>query len=252
VIHEKLPPGVALAWGELPAPRRGPKPAHSVEEIIAAAVALADAHGIDGVSLPKLGARLGISANALYRYLASKDELLVLLTEVGWGPPPPDLAGHADWRSGAEAWTRALMARLHSRPWLLDIPIRSAPVTPNLVAWLETLLRMLASTGLSHADQLGCATLLDGFARRAATLARDLPADGTPPTQARALAAFLLPRLEEKGYPLLADVISGRRYSGPPADSAEFGLRCILDGIESIINQQRKAERGKGSRQGVQ
>ncbi len=243
MINEQLPPGVALAWGFLPTHRRGPKPAHSVEEIIAAAVALADEHGINGVSLPKLGARLGISANALYRYLASKDELLVLLTEAGWGPPPPDLAAVTDWRFGAEAWTRALMDQLRSRPWLLDIPIRSAPVTPNLVAWLETLLRMLADTGLSHADQLGCATLLDGFARRAATLARDLPADGTPQTQARALAEFLLPRLEEKGYPLLADVISGRRYSGPPADSAEFGLRCILDGIESIIKQQRSARR---------
>ena len=46
---EALPPGLALAWGVLPAPRRGPKPAHSVEEIIAAAVALADEKGIAGV-----------------------------------------------------------------------------------------------------------------------------------------------------------------------------------------------------------
>lgn len=235
---EALPPGLALAWGVLPAPRRGPKPAHSVEEIIAAAVALADEKGIAGVSLPKLGARLGVTANALYRYIASKDELLVLLTEAGWGPPPPHLADIAGWRPGAEAWTRALMDCLRRRPWLLDIPIRSAPVTPNLVSWLETLLRVLAGTGLSHADMLGCATLLDGFARRAATLARDLPADGTPPTQAQALAGFLLPRLEDKGFPLLADVISGRRYTGPPSDTAEFGLRCILDGIESMISRQ--------------
>jgi AcrR family transcriptional regulator len=238
-----LPPGVALAWGSLPIPRRGPKPAHSVDEIVATAVALADEHGIAAVSLPKLGARLGISANALYRYVASKDELLVLLTEAGWGPPPPHLSAPTDWRTGAEAWTRALMDRLHRRPWLLDIPIRSAPVTPNLVAWFESLLRVLSDTGLSHADMLGCATLLDGFARRSATLARDLPADGTPPAQARALADFLLPRLEHGGFPLVADVISGRRYTGRPADTAEFGLRCILDGIESIIKQHRPARR---------
>ena len=229
----------------MPGPRRGPKPGHSVEEIVAAALALADEQGIAGVSLPKLGARLGLTANGLYRYIGSKDELLVLLTEAGWGPPPPLVS--TDWRAGAAAWTRALMDGLHRRPWLLDIPIRSAPVTPNLVAWLETLLRMLSGTGLSHADMLGCATLLDGFARRAATLARDLPADGTPPAEARALAEFLMPRLEEGGFPLLADVISGRRYSGRPADTAEFGLRCILNGIEAIINRQPPA-RGKPKR----
>jgi AcrR family transcriptional regulator len=233
-MTDALPPGVALAWGVAPGPRRGPKPAHSVEEILAAAVALADEHGVSGVSLPKLGARLGMTANGLYRYIRSKDELLVLLTEAGWGPPP-SFAGAVGWRAGAEAWTRALMDRLRQRPWLLDIPISSAPVTPNLVAWLETLLRILAGTGLSHASQLGCATLLDGFARRSATLARDLPAEGSPPTEAAALAAFLLPRLKEQGFNHLADVISGRVYTGPPAEAAEFGLRCILDGIESMI-----------------
>lgn len=236
-MTDSLPPGVALAWGVAPSPRRGPKPAHSLDEIVAAAVELADQHGLDGVSLPKLGARLGMTANGLYRYLGSKDELLVLITEAGWGPPPPHLAKPTGWRPGAESWTRALMDRLAHRPWLLDIPIRSAPLTPNLVAWLETLLRILAPTGLSHADMLGCATLLDGFARRAATLTRDLPTDGTPPAQAQALAAFLLPRLTDAGHTLLADVISGRHYSGSPAGTAEFGLRCLLDGIESIINQ---------------
>lgn len=236
-MSDSLPPGVALAWGVTPSPRRGPKPSHSVEEIVAAAIGLADEHGIDGVSLPKLGARLGLTANGLYRYLGSKDELLVLINETGWGPPPAHLASCSGWRPGAEAWTRALMDRLRDRPWLLDIPIRSAPVTPNLVAWLETLLRILAGTGLSHADMLGCATLLDGFARRAATLARDLAADGTPPAEAQALAGFLLPRLDAAGHTLLADVISGRRYTGPPSDTIDFGLRCILDGMESIINR---------------
>jgi hypothetical protein len=111
------------------------------------------------------------------------------------------------------------------------------------VAWFECLLRALSDTGLSHADMLGSATLLDGFARRAATLARDIPADGTPPDHARALATFLIPRLQEGGFPLLADVISGRRYNGGPAAMTEFGLRCILDGIEAIINGLARVRR---------
>src|SRR3954447_9659985 len=85
---ESLPPGLALAWGVVSTGRRGPKPAHSVEKIVEAAAELADAHGITGVSLPRLAARIGVTTNSLYRYIRSKEELFVLLREAGWGTPP--------------------------------------------------------------------------------------------------------------------------------------------------------------------
>lgn len=233
--ERSLPPGLALAWGSAPVPRRGRKPGHSLDGIVATAVDLADAQGIDGVSLPKVAARLGLTANALYRYLGSKEELLVLVRDAGWGPPPR--LEHTHWRSGAQAWTRAVLDGYRRRPWLLDIPIRGGPATPNLVAWLETLLRVLSGTGLSHADLLGCAVLLDGFARSTALLARDLPADGDP-ARAQAVATFLLPRLRDRGFPLLADVISTSDYAGTADDVVDFGLTRILDGIRLLIDRR--------------
>jgi AcrR family transcriptional regulator len=230
--EQSLPPGIALAWGSAPVGRRGRKPGHSLDAIVAAAVELADAHGIDGISLPKVAARLGLTANALYRYIASKEELLVLARDAGWGRPPP--IEHPDWRSGAQAWTRAVLGGYRGRPWLLDIPIRGGPATPNLAAWLEALLRALAGTGLSHAQTLGCAVLLDGFARSTAMLARNLPADGAA-AQAEAMAAFLEPRLRERGLPLLAGIIAARDYAGTADDTIDFGLTRILDGMEILI-----------------
>src|SRR4051794_441692 len=107
--HDKppLPPGLALAWGVTSPGRRGPKPAHSVEKIVEAAAELADAHGIAALSLPKVAARIGVTTNALYRYISSKDELFVLLREAGWGTPPESIQRAANWRDGVTAWTYA-------------------------------------------------------------------------------------------------------------------------------------------------
>ena len=64
---------------------RGPKPSHSVESVVAAAIAVADAEGYAALSMPRIARGLGITANVLYRYVASKDELLVLMTDAAWG-----------------------------------------------------------------------------------------------------------------------------------------------------------------------
>jgi AcrR family transcriptional regulator len=157
-----LPPGLALAWGVPPEPRRGPKPAYSVERIVAVAVELADESGFPALSMPKIASRLGVTANALYRYVASEEELVVLLADAGWGPPEaPAQRGH--WRAGVTSWVRAFVARTRVHPWLLDIPVRGVPLTPNVLSWLEVLLDALTDTGLDPADKLACATLLDGL-----------------------------------------------------------------------------------------
>ena len=238
-----LPPGLALAWGETPASRRGPKPGYSVERIVEAAVELADREGFAALSLPRIARRVGFTTNALYRYVSSKDELLVLLADAGWGPPPDSLSRIRRWRAAATAWVRAVIERYHERPWLLSIPVRGAPVTPNLLRWLEVLLAGMAHSGLRDGDKLGCALLLDGYARGTAALSRDLREAGTPPVQSSAVTEFLQPRLSARGYPILATMLAGGRYEDTPADhDVEFGLGRILDGIDALIAQSPRRD----------
>lgn len=229
-----LPHGLALVWGFPPPARRGPKPAHTVAEIVDAAMALADKEGVAGLSLPKIARRLDLTPNALYRYVNSKDELVLLLVDAATGPPPTGLPH--DWRAGAAAWARALIARYRARPWLTDLPVRGAPVTPNLLGWLESLLGALTGTGLSAGDLLSCATLLDSYARSAAGLANDLATSDAPPVQSAEVTAFLYPLLADRGYPLIAEMLMGGEYADTPAGpDLEFGLTRILDGIERLV-----------------
>ncbi|WP_425489529.1 TetR/AcrR family transcriptional regulator [Nonomuraea typhae] len=115
-----------MAWGLHPATRRrGPKPAHSAERIVAAAIEVADEDGFAGLSMPKIAARLDITANALYRYVRSKDELLVLLAEAGWGPPPQSVRQATTWRTAATEWTPR-----HDRA-LPRPPVAAGPTRPG-------------------------------------------------------------------------------------------------------------------------
>lgn len=234
----RLPPGLALAWGRLPASKRGPKPGHSVEEIVRTALELADEEGLAAVSMPKLGSRLGVTANALYRYVASKEELLVLLTDVGWGPPPASLPNAGNWRESARTWALGMVSRFEVHPWLLDMPVRSAPMTPHLVRWMEVLLQSMAGSGLGIRDSLGCALLLDGYARSTAQIHRDLSRSATPPLGSEPVAGFLLPLLRAGDYPMTVAMLTGGMSEddgGDPGGEREFGLTRILDGIETLI-----------------
>jgi AcrR family transcriptional regulator len=232
----QLPPGLALSWGVLPVQRRGPKPALSVDQIVATGIEFGDRDGFEAVSLQKIAAQLGVTTNAMYRYVRSKDELLVLVHEAAWGPAP-DL-GTSDWRAGATAWVKAQVDRYAVRPWLLDMPIRGAPATPNLLTWVETLLQTLDSTGLSMHDNLGCVLLLDGYVRSYASLARQLGASEQVPVQAEQVGAFLVPRLAAGNYPMLTKLYTNQEYADGLDDDLEFGLTRILDGIQVLIDQK--------------
>ncbi|MEV6646004.1 TetR/AcrR family transcriptional regulator C-terminal domain-containing protein [Amycolatopsis sp. NPDC051371] len=233
-----LPPGLASAWGAAPRPRRGPKPSHSVTRIVAAAVELADADGLAAASLPNIAASLGLTTNALYRYVGSKDELLVLLEDAGFGPPPPASPG-ADWRATARDWTYAALDRYRARPWLLDLPVRGSAVTPHRLRWTERLLATLAGAGLSDADALGCAQLVSDFARATADRrrARADPDSADFPERAEGVRAFLRPLLADGGYPHLAALTARGEYPAP--SGVDFGLDRVLDGIEGLLTTSR-------------
>ncbi|WP_020120408.1 TetR/AcrR family transcriptional regulator [Streptomyces canus] len=234
---EQLPPGLALAWG-LPVKtgRLGRKPSQSVEGIVEAAVALADADGFAALSMPNIAKRVGLTANAIYRYVSSRDELLVLVAETAWGPAPDLETGTDQWRAAAATWTRAMIERCEAHPWLPDLPIRGAPATPNLLRWTEVLLEALTGAGLSTAESLGCALLLDGYARRIASARRDVRNSSAAPVQSAAVARFLQPLLHEHGYPILASMMTNNEYDDDIGDDdVDFGLTRILDGIEVLI-----------------
>ncbi len=74
-----LPPGLDLLWGRRGRGQRGPKPGLTVDAIVAAAIAIADAEGLEAVSMAHVAEQLGFTTMSLYRHVTSKEELLQLM-----------------------------------------------------------------------------------------------------------------------------------------------------------------------------
>src|SRR6187200_2904230 len=104
----ELPRGVALAWGIAAHPQRGPKRELSIERIVDAAVEIADAEGLAAVSMSRVAASLGFTTMSLYRYVTSKDDLILLMQEGALLPPVPDDSIERSWRDGITAWVLAM------------------------------------------------------------------------------------------------------------------------------------------------
>jgi AcrR family transcriptional regulator len=157
-------PGQSI-WTRPARAARGPAPEHSRAEIAAAGVALADASGIGAVTMRSAAAAIGTAPASLYRYVASREELVQLMADQvygefslsgpGTGHPVPDLLELA--RQGLAIYRR--------HPWLLDVPATGNLPGPNAVAFIERSLAALAGTDLTGPARLETVGLFSGVVR---------------------------------------------------------------------------------------
>jgi len=242
-----IPGSVAAAWGVRERPHRGPKPALSLGRIVEAAVRVADAEGLDAVSMGRVAAELGTAPMSLYRHVSAKEELLTLMVDAAWGPAPdgpaPDGPGPGeDWRAGLSRWAWALQARARRHPWVVRIPLNGLPIMPNEVAWFENALACLAGTGLSEARKASVIMLLAGYVRNLATTEADIEAairaSGMTPSQWMGSYPRMLAELADpRRFPALTAFIAAGVFetADDPDDEFIFGLDRILDGVAVLL-----------------
>ncbi|MET9958567.1 TetR/AcrR family transcriptional regulator [Streptomyces sp. NPDC006326] len=234
---EKRDPAVSLAllWGEQAQPRRGPKPSLSVERIVDGALAVADTEGLDALSMQSVGARLGVTTMALYRYVPGKAELLDLMVDASFGPAPAVDGVPGGWRPQLEAWARACWEQYRRRPWMVVATgMRRQLMGPRQLAWLDSALAALAGTGLSFAQQHEVFLLLIGHIRSLAQQRADDDAEGREEWDR--LTAQVLERHAAR-FPALSAAIAGGAFAPHGGDPLDFGLERILDGVEALIER---------------
>jgi AcrR family transcriptional regulator len=237
-----LPPSVELLWGLRDRTRRGgPKPALNLQRIVSAAIELADAGGLAAVSMSRLADKLGFTTMSLYRYVASKEELLLLMIDAAIGPPPATNPSAA-WRERAEAWSRALLAFYRQHPWILKVPISGLPAGPRQLLWFDRGLAALEDTLLTEDEKTGSVLLLATYTRAQATLATELigaaqladDAGNPPPSWTQVLTRLADP----DHYPAVSRAVTAGVFNNAgevnPDDDFDFGLQRVLDGIEAL------------------
>lgn len=240
-----IPSAIKLAWGLRDRGARGPKPGLTLERIAQAGIELADRDGLEAVSMGRVAAELEAGTMSLYRYVASKEELLTLMVDAGLGRPnvPPEIR-QAGWRTGLEWWARNVRQAYRSHPWSLRVPITAPPLGPNNVAWMEVALDTLADTPLDESEKVSTLLLISGFVRNDATLSTDIAAarQAAPPSQT--YGAILSQLADPTRFPAVSRAIASGTFDDDDYDDFDtdfdYGLQRILDGIEALIRRKRR------------
>lgn len=252
LLDAGLPRAVAIAWGMVADPQRGPKRELSHERIVEAAVAIADADGLGAVTMGKVASSLGFTTMALYRYVTSKDDLLMLMQESVLSLTPPDRTlGDAKlppeplgWRTEVAELAGALRGVYRDHPWLTEIPVSHAQLlTPNNLAVVDHALRAMRELSMSEEDKTGLLVVLTTYVRANAMMQRDF---SRQPDQLTASAtAFLSEVVTAERYPYLYPLVESGAYLGDLEEAEEesvdydYGLKVILDGIAAYADRCR-------------
>lgn len=226
-----------LLWGNPQPSTRGPKPSLTLERIVAAAIAHADAEGLANLSMQRLGDRLGCAKMALYRYLPGKAELQALMLDTALGTPPDpavlDSEIEQPWRAQLRAWALTLFERMCAHPWAHMIAQGVRPMGPNEVGWIEAALAALAGSGLTGPQLLDTVVLLSGHVRSLALQTKTSSGDTTEQAMVRQLARTLADQADR--YPRTIAAVTEPSPPGARDNALEFGIDRILDGLATLI-----------------
>lgn len=243
----RLPKNLVLLYEPRDAHRRGPRPALTLDRVVRAAIDIADADGLAGVSMSKVAESLGYTTMSLYRYVRSKEELLLLMADAANREQPP-VARPESWRAGLAEWTTAIFSTYRRHPWLLQVPMSTPPAGPAQLLWMEAGLQNLAEVAIPVGSKLQIIQLLHGYARGEAQLSTDL---GSGPQDADTTAHYgdiLRTVVDPATQPALAELVSSGIFDGPTEYDEEvdfrFGLNTILDGVAQLVESHVGAERG--------
>ncbi|GIF68981.1 TetR family transcriptional regulator [Asanoa ishikariensis] len=222
-----------LLWGPPAGPRRGPRPAFTLDDIARAGIAIADSDGLAAVTMQRVADQLGVTKMALYRYVPGKAELVALMLDIGIGGPPA--RDGDDWRTALDAWSHALFAALAAHPWALEAAVGARVIGPNELGWMEAAVAALGGTGLRGAEMLDVAATLAGHVRSLAQQTAGMPADAEGALE-EGIAALVAGR--EDRFPALSAAVSAARAGGQQNQALDFGLARILDGVATLIAER--------------
>jgi len=193
-----------------------------------AAVAIADADGIDKVTFRAVAARLGVGVMSLYNYVPDKQALVYdMVGEVSAELRLPELTG--DWRADVHRLAHEQRALLHRHPWLVTESSHLQPLGAAILAQLDWALGALEPTGLSARERLETIAMLNWFI--GGIVRGELATRAAPPPeseQAAAQAKQMAELLATGRFPRFAAAIT---QSGPSDSDLRPHFDRLLDRI---------------------
>jgi len=208
----------------------------SRDRIATAAIRLADAGGLDGVSVRKIATELGTAPMRLYDYFTGKQELFDLMVDAVYAEiAAATRRPHGDWRAGVRAVAEATRAAALAHEWFADLLGGRPRLSPHSLAVGESTASALnRAPGVGDIDDLQRATrtlnaFLIGAVRTEVTERRAARSTGTDLASWQAgLGPYLQRMLDTGRYPTVAALVHDATHHSAD-DAFAQNLDTVLD-----------------------
>jgi AcrR family transcriptional regulator len=194
-------------------------------------VALADAEGLEAVTMRRVAAQVGAGVMSLYSYAPDKETLLELMVDHVSGelPASDPLAG--DWRADLKTIAHHQRDLMLRHPWLpAALSTRRSP-GPHTLAFLEHALAALRPTGLDGAAKLEVFAQLTAFVSGHVTYEITQAAAAKSPDRAAAEARYLATVAADGHHPELAEALAAPARAVTPEATFTRFLNRLIDGL---------------------
>nr|WP_325209213.1 TetR/AcrR family transcriptional regulator [Salinibacterium sp.] len=199
--------------------------------MLEAAAALADEVGLEATSMRRVADALGVTAMALYKHVANREELIDGMLDrlvVSIDVPADGLP----WEQALRARIRSARSVMNAHPWA-QVAIETRTVaSPTVLAYMDSLMAIMFDGGLS-ADLVHHA--MHALSTRMWGITRDVLPTPSVPTdsdlRARAMAEFATT------YPAIVRMATSTPHAGAGCDDdAEFAfaLDLLIDGFARL------------------
>lgn len=214
------------------AEERQPRIRLTRDRVLATAIALADAGGIDALTMRKLGVELGVEAMSVYRHVANKDDLLGGMIDAVFAEI--ELPSHSEnWKTALRTRSLSVRDALVRHPWATGLMDSGAQPGHATLRHHDRVLGTLRNAGFSVTLAAHAFSVIDSYIYGFAMQDKALPFETEE--ESTAMGEAMLAQLSQAEYPYLTEIIRdhalrpGYRY----ADEFVFGLDLILDALET-------------------
>jgi AcrR family transcriptional regulator len=239
-IHRSL----ALMWDLDQKPTRGPKPTLTLDRIVTAAIQIADAEGLEALSMRRVAEALGVGTMSLYRYVPGKAELLDLMLDRISAPDPSVASLGDDWRTAMETLGRGMWQLYLRHPWLPFVDQSRPLLGPNSLDGFEFALHGLDDSGLTSQQKVNAIGIIEAFVSSAArthnnAVTAEQRTGLTTEEFWEAQGPVIDKAMSTGRYPLIA-TLDEDAFAATGKEFFEFGLRCLLDGLEALVERRQE------------
>jgi DNA-binding transcriptional regulator YhcF (GntR family) len=220
--------------------RRRTTPSPARDDVVRAAITVADSEGLATLSMRRIAAELGIPTMSLYQHVAGKDDLVTLMIDRTFGEEPLPAQPPAGWRAALEIAARLEWAVFRRHPWLAPAMSLTRPqLVPSALAYTEWVLEALDGRGLDTTTAFTVHIMLFNYVRG---MAVNLESEA----QAEAESGLTADEWMDTHADTLTSLAAGGSFPhfqriatidfDLDLDSLfELGLRCLLDGLRGVL-----------------